>query len=195
MYKYWFQKIKENIAKILVKRWLLLIKNRFKPFYFLMYYSNINQKFILLEIANKFFLNKIKKFNLKLQLKFKLNFNLKIIAIHCLILKLFSASKNITFKKSKLDVYCCFKLNFTRYVIQFLTKLNLIEGFLFTKNNFVLNNNLIIFSFKNFITFSKLENLYYLLATDKKINLNFFITNFLKKNLLIYFFRKTIVSI
>jgi hypothetical protein len=160
-----------------------------------MYYSNINQKFILLEIANKFYLNKIKKFNLKLQLKFKLNFNLKIIAIHCLILKLFSASKNIIFKKSKLDVYCCFRLNFTRYVIQFLTKLNLVEGFLFTKNNFVLNNNLIIFSFKNFILSSKLENLYYLLNTDKKLNLNFFITSFLKKNLLIYFFKKTILSI
>lgn len=160
-----------------------------------MYYSNINQKFILLEIANKFYLNKIKKFNLKLQLKFKLNFNLKIIAIHCLILKLFSASKNIIFKKSKLDVYCCLKINFTRYVIQFLTKLNLVEGFLFTKNNFVLNNNLIIFNFKNFILSSKLENLYLLLNTDKKLNLNFFITSFFKKNLLIYFFRKTVLNI
>jgi hypothetical protein len=153
-----------------------------------MIYSNYNQKFIFLEIINKFFLTKLKSYNLRLQLKFKLNFKLKILAVHYLILKFFSFNKPIILNKSKSNVICVFKQKFTKYTAKFLTKLNLET--LLLSNKLILNKNFLTFSLKNFILFSKLEIFYNLLNTDCKIYLNFSINAAFSKKNLIYILKK-----
>lgn len=193
MYKYRVQKTRKYSLNYWVKRWFVTSKIcRFESYYFRMGLK-INQKFILLEIINKFYLSKIKSYNLRLQLKFKLNFNLKTISVHYLILKFFSVSKSIILKKSKSNTFGVLTQNYNKYTIKFLTKLNL-ETLLFTKN-FVVKKNCLILNFKNFILFSKLETLYHLLNNTSQLYFNLFLTGSFNKKTLIYILKKILVNI
>lgn len=158
-----------------------------------MNYFNINQKFIFLEIINKFFLTKIKSYNLKLQLKFKLNFNLKTIVIHYLILKFCSFSGNIILNKLNSSTICVLTKNFSKYTLKLLSKLN-IETLLNT-NKLVVNKNFVVLNFKNFVILSKLEIFYKLLSSTNKFYFNFFIDGAFSKKSLIHIFRKILINI
>lgn len=159
-----------------------------------MEYSNINNKFLFLDIVNKFFLSKIKSYKLKHQLKFKLNFNLKIIAVHYLILKFFSFSKNIILNKSKLNTICILTQNYNNYSIKFLTKLN-IETLLLITNKLIINKKFNISNFKNFIIFSKLEIFYTFFNNTSKLYFNIFINGTFSNKVLIYIFKKLFTNI
>lgn len=144
-------------------------------------------------MINKFFLIKIKNYRLKLQLKFKLNFNLKTIAVHYLILQFFSFSKNIILNKLKSTTIAVLTQNFNKYALKFLAKLK-IETLL-TPNKLIINKTFLVLNFKNFITFSKLEKFYYMLNTTNQLYLSFFINGTFSKNKLIYIFRRTLINI
>ena len=159
-----------------------------------MKYYNINQKFLFLNIVNKFFLNKIKNYKLKHQLKFKLNFNVKIIAVHYLILKFFSLSKNIILSKSKSNNICILTKNYSKYTVKFITKLN-IETLLLASNKLVVNKKFIILNFKNLITLSKLERFYTFFNNISQFYLNIFIIGSFNTQILVYIFRKLLLNI
>lgn len=159
-----------------------------------MNYSNTNQKFLFLNIVNKFFLTKIKIYKLKHQLKFKLNFNVKIIAIHYLILKFFSLSKNIILSKPKPNTICILTKNYSKYTVKFLTKLN-IETLLLTSNKLVVNKKFITLNFKNLIILSKLEKFYTFFNNISQFYLNIFINGTFNSKILVYIFKKLFLNI
>lgn len=150
--------------------------------------SNINQKWIFLEIINKFFLTKLKSYNLILKLKFQVNFNLKIISVHSLILTFFSLSKTIILNKSKSKVTCVLKQNSIKYSVNFLTKLNVDS--LFIVHKWLVNKTFLTLNLKNIILFSKLEIFYNLLNITSKLYLNLFINGVFNPKVLIYILRK-----
>ena len=156
-----------------------------------MNYFNRNQKWIFLEIINKFFLTKLKSYNLVFKLEFRINFNLKIISVHYLILTFFSVSKTIIFHKAKSNTICVFlKQNSTKYSINFFTKLK--TESLLTIHEWVVNKTFLTVNLKNIILSSKLEFFYNLLNIPSKLYLHFFIKGAYSQKVLIFILRKVL---
>ena len=167
---------------------------RFESYHFRMNrFFNTNQKYILFEIINKFFLFQIEQFNIKLKLQFKLDSNFKLITIHRLILEFFSLSKKINLIKFKESILCEFKSEYNNFkIFQLCTLLNL-ETLLLT--NKIINDNILIYSFKGFVLISKFEKFYRFLNSTNKLYFSVVINNSsINNNILIFYLKKLFIN-